>query len=342
MGPTGDRLRVLQLHVSKRCNLACGHCYSQSGPQHRDLLPVDLWLRAIDDAAREGYNVVGFSGGEPLMFEPLRALLLHARSHGMLTTVTTNGMLLDRRRIALLQGAAGLVAISLDGQPESHNRLRGHPRAFSTMARRLPALREAGIPFGFIFTLTQFNLDELVWAAEFALAQGAALLQVHPLEAVGRATEGLVHAVPDAEELSYAVLAVARLKELVGDRLTIQLDVAGKEALQAQPERVFAGAMPTDAGQPLAEVLSPLIVEPDGEVVPVEYSFGRAWSLGNLNDAPLSQLARRWQAQQQAGFFALCRQVHRTASGHDEPAVINWYGQLSQASARRQAMTTAA
>lgn len=339
MGPTGATLRVLQLHVSRRCNLTCSHCYSSSGPDHVDELPEALWHGVIEDAASASYTVVGFSGGEPLMFGPLRALLLHARSLGMLTTVTTNGMLLDARRIQALDGAAGLVAISLDGTPESHNRMRGHPRAFATMAKRLPALRDAGIPFGFIFTLTQFNLDELVWAAEFALEQGARLLQVHPLEAVGRARERLVGAVPDETELSYAVLAVARLKALVGDRLVIQLDVAGRNAMAAAPEKVFAAAEWPGNDRPLGELLSPLIVESDGTVVPVEYAFGRQWALGNLREARLPALAERWKRERMAGFRALCQQVQRDATGPEEPAVINWYGRLAQASAAAGAVS---
>jgi Fe-coproporphyrin III synthase len=335
MGPTGAALRVIQLHVSKRCNLACSHCYSGSGPQHVDELPIALWHSVIEDAARAGYNVVGFSGGEPLMFKPLRALLLQARSLGMLTTVTTNGMLLDARHIDMLQGAAGLVAISLDGTPASHDRMRGHPRAFATMARRLPALRAAGIPFGFIFTLTQFNLDEMFWAAEFALAQGAGLFQVHPLEAVGRAVERLEGAVPDETELSFAVLAVARLKELVADRMVIQLDVAGREAMAASPDRVFAAPQLLNTSLPLGELLSPLIVEPDGTVVPVEYSFGRQWALGNLRHGRLPVLAAHWKQHQMAGFLALCKEVQQSSTAPEQPAVINWYGRLAQASAKQ-------
>ena len=341
MGPTGDALRVLQLHVSRRCNLTCGHCYSSSGPKHPVGLPAALLHGVIEDAADAGYNVVGFSGGEPLMYGPLRALLLQARSLGMLTTVTTNGMLLDARRIEVLSGAAGLVAISLDGTPASHDRMRGHPRAFATMARRLPGLRAAGIPFGFIFTLTQFNLDEMIWAAEFALAQGARLLQVHPLEAVGRAQEELEAAVPDETELSYAVLAVARLKELAGDRLVIQLDVAGRDAMAASPAAVFAADDWPGDDRPLGEMLSPLIVEPDGAVVPVEYAFGRHWALGNLHEARLPVLAGRWQRERLAGFRALCQRVQRGATAPEQPAVINWYGRLAQASAGASAGTGA-
>ena len=330
MGPTGDDYRVLQVHVSRRCNLECLHCYSSSGPTLHDETQAHLFCAAISDAAAEGYNVASFSGGEPLMYRPLRELLLHARKHCMVTTVTTNGMLLDRRRIEMLRGAANLVAISLDGTPESHNRMRGDTRAFATMAKHLPGLRASGLPFGFIFTLTQHNLNELLWVADFALQEGARLLQIHPLESVGRAHTQLSHSNPDATELSYAVLAVARIQELAGERMRVQLAVAGREAIVEAPERVFAGNALLQHTQPLAEIVSPLIIEADGAVVPVEYSFGRELALGNLRDASLTALAARWKTEKQSSFRRLCREVHAAATASNQPAVINWYGLIAQ------------
>ena len=93
MGPTGEGYHVLQLHPSRRCNLRCRHCYSLSGPEEREALAVDVLTGALSDAAADGFNVAGFSGGEPLMYEGLPALLAHARDCGMATTVTSNGML---------------------------------------------------------------------------------------------------------------------------------------------------------------------------------------------------------------------------------------------------------
>ena len=81
----------------------------------------------------------------------------------------------------------------------------------------------------------------------------------------------------------------------------------------------------------------PLIVESDGTVVPVEYSFGRQWALGNLRDARLPVLAARWKRERMGGFHALCQRVQRQATAADEPAVINWYGRLAQASASEAA-----
>src|SRR4051794_10210784 len=102
MGPTGTA-RVLQIHPTRRCNLRCLHCYSSSGPEEHGDLPAALLQDAVTDARVAAYNVAAFSGGEPTLYKPLRLLLEHARGCGMLTTVTSNGMLLDRRRLESLQ-----------------------------------------------------------------------------------------------------------------------------------------------------------------------------------------------------------------------------------------------
>ena len=87
-----------------------------------------MLARAIADAANLGYQVVSISGGEPLLYSGLPSLLQEARRHGMRTTITTNGLLLDQRRIELLTGKVDLLAISLDGTPSSSQL---HARRFS-------------------------------------------------------------------------------------------------------------------------------------------------------------------------------------------------------------------
>jgi MoaA/NifB/PqqE/SkfB family radical SAM enzyme len=201
----------------------------------RIALPLTVLQGALDDASEEGYTLAGFSGGEPLMYEHLRSALEHAHARGMVTTVTSNGTLLDERRLALLHGAVDLLAISLDGVPDSHNRMRASPHAFEAMARRLEAVRRSGIPYGFIFTLTLNNVHELDWVGNFALDQGARLLQIHPLEEVGRAQQMLEGSRPDDVETAFAFLEVQRLRQVVGDRLVLQFDMVDRRPTSGRP-----------------------------------------------------------------------------------------------------------
>jgi Fe-coproporphyrin III synthase len=338
MGPTGSRYRILQIHPTRRCNLRCLHCYSVSGPEERDQLSAELLREAITDAAAAGYTVAGFSGGEPLLYKPLHELLEHAHVCGMRTTVTSNGMLLTERKLALLSGRLDLLAISIDGPRESHNRMRASEYAFDGMVKRLEGVRSSGIPFGFIFTLTQHNVHELDWVAGFALEQGAKLLQIHPLEEAGRARQLLAGQRPDGLESAYAYLEARRIQEVAGDRMLVYLYLAHRTLLASEPGRVFAEAEPqgngNGNGRLLAELVSPLIIEADGTVVPIEYGFPRPYAFGNLIEAPLRELAPRWVADRHRDFRRLSRSVFEEVTTPTDLPFANWYELMAERAAQ--------
>jgi MoaA/NifB/PqqE/SkfB family radical SAM enzyme len=303
------------------------------------MLCAGLRGSALADARAEGYSVLSVSGGEPLLYDGLLELLGTAKALGMSTTVTTNGMLLNEERLAELIPSLDLLAISLDGKPEAHNRMRNHPRAFEVMGSRLPELRASGLPFGFIFTLTQYNMGELDWVAKFALEQGASLLQIHPLESVGRALDGLLEERPDGTEASFAFLEAARIQAMAGEQMKVQVDVTHRPSISINPEQVYASECQDLASLPLAELLSPLVIEADGAVVPLQYGFARAYALGNLHQATLAAMIPYWRDQRLAGFRRLCRAVHQE-SMEEKPELgekmpfFNWYERIRSASCR--------
>jgi MoaA/NifB/PqqE/SkfB family radical SAM enzyme len=248
----------------------------------------------------------------------------------MQTTITTNGLLLDDRHIQLLLGRVDFLAISLDGAPDRHNYMRNAPRAFETMRKRLDSLRSSGIPFGFLFTLTHENVDDLRWVAEFAAAEGARLLQVHPLEETGRARAALQGQAPTDVDAAVAWLLVDRLsKEYIG-RLKIHLDFLNRDVLRDffRLSTGTASAASCLTTSRLADLISPLVVESDGTVVPLQYGFPRAYALGNLNDTSLMDMAQQWFSTARLPWEGLC---DRTTSLLCEPAelpFINWYESL--------------
>lgn len=334
MPPTGSH-HVLQIHPTRRCNLTCLHCYSSSGPTEREELPIALLERAVRDAAAEGYDTLGVSGGEPLLYRDLPQLLALARSLALITTVTTNGMLVTVPTLEKIRPHLQLLAISLDGIPSSHNRMRASPRAFDVMAGNLELVRAAGIPFGFIFTLTQYNLDELEWVAAFALEQGAALLQIHPLEEVGRAASGELHgAAPDGREASHAYVEVLRLQAELGARMYVQFDYVPAPTAREHPELLFADGGPVDVRLPLSALVSPLVIETDGSVVPLQHGFGRAFQLGNLHHEALATMALRWRHESCELFRALCRRTLAERLARKGWPLISWYDVVARASRR--------
>ena len=230
--PTGIA-PVLQVHPTRRCNIACAHCYSASGPTRREELPLELLSRCLEDGAGLGYRQLAVSGGEPLLYKPLPALLARARALGMVTTITTNGMLLSAARWEPLAELVDVLAISIDGTPAEHDEIRRCDGAFARTVANLGTVRASGVPFGFIFTLTQHNLDSLEFVVRLAAAEGARSVQVHPLTMVGRAASTMPGADPDEIELMAAVCEAAML----GDELGVVVHVDAITADQLREHR---------------------------------------------------------------------------------------------------------
>jgi MoaA/NifB/PqqE/SkfB family radical SAM enzyme len=328
---TARLYRVIQIHPSLRCNLRCRHCYSSSGPLRTETLSQALVETLVVDAATQAYDAISVSGGEPLMWAGLGDTLALAKACGLVTMLTTNLIPLTPRRLGRLVRVLDAIAISLDGMPQSHDRIRDARGAFTAMARRLPALRAAGIPFGFIFTLTQANLHELPWVARYAIEQGAGLLQIHPLEEVGRAATALRGQRPGELTANAAYLAFMRLRERVGDSIEIRLDFAHRQVLRDEPWRGWSEAPANGEAIQLADLVSPLVVEADGTVVPLQHGFPRCHALGNLHEAPLRALAARWR---QSGGYARFRTeceatLQEVTADRDALPAFNWFEAVS-------------
>ena len=329
MGPTG-KTRVAQIHLTRRCNLRCLHCYSSSSPKESETLDIENLKRSLNFLADEGYNWISLSGGEPLLYPELATLLNHARKLKMKVALVSNGMLLTDTKLNELANNIDLLVLSIDGRPDSHNKMRNHDRAYEILVSRLPSIRKSGIPYGFIFTLTQHNLDELPWVAEFALKSGGKLLQIHPLGNTGNAMTQLPGKSPDAIEASYAWVLSQELQKNVGDQLAIQLDYMYSEVIKENPALIYAQPFDDYQHHALSELISPLIIEPDGEMVPFQFGFPRGYSLGNINQHDIVQQIKTWQAQQYPNLQRVCQTLLGDIQQAPEPYFVNIYQELIQ------------
>jgi len=191
-----------------------------------------------------GYTFVTLSGGEPFLYPHLSEVLNHAKSLGLVTGLVTNGMFLDARRLDGLKPILDLVVVSLDGAPKRHNMMRANKAAFEVMAAKIPTLKESGIPFGFLFTLSRDNAHELDWAADFAADSGAAMMQVHPLEVeVGRAaeTEALIGLDPDENAAVLAGRRAWEAQQRLGDAIKIVVDFRPRAPEEPKQSQVNCG-----------------------------------------------------------------------------------------------------
>jgi pyrroloquinoline quinone biosynthesis protein E len=161
----------LLAELTHRCPLHCPYCSNPLALVSRgDELAATEWTRIFEEAAALGVVQVGLSGGEPLLYPELPALVAAARRVGLYTNLITSALGLTDALLGQLR-AAGLDTIQISFQSDVADPAdaiagtRAHERKLAA-AR---AVRVAGVPLSINVVLHRANigrLDEMIALAE--------------------------------------------------------------------------------------------------------------------------------------------------------------------------------
>ncbi|MHB9027723.1 MAG: radical SAM protein [Candidatus Latescibacterota bacterium] len=150
---------ICNYYLTYRCNARCGFCAiwkDRSAPYSVEA-PPDVVCRNLGDVRRLGVRVVDFTGGEPLLYEGLPRVLEYAKSLGLWTTVTTNGIRYAEcaRELA---GKVDILQFSLHGpNRETHDAATVTP-SFDRVMDGIALARSLGEQPSFIHTVTDENI----------------------------------------------------------------------------------------------------------------------------------------------------------------------------------------
>lgn len=121
-------LKMVGWAITQRCNLSCPHCYTAAATSNQltPELSTAQCYKIIEDISHLGAKIIGWTGGEPLLRNDLEDLISFAKSLGIRSSVTTNGLLLDEKRAeSLKKSGLETVQVSLDGStPERNAKIR--------------------------------------------------------------------------------------------------------------------------------------------------------------------------------------------------------------------------
>jgi 12,18-didecarboxysiroheme deacetylase len=294
-----DKKPVVVWNCTRRCNLNCVHCYSQSkDQQYKDELTTAQGKAMIDDLAAYGAPVLLFSGGEPLLRKDLFELIEYAISKGMRAVISTNGTLIDEPTAKKLK-TLGLsyVGISLDGIGVANDEFRGKKGAFDRAMAGIDNCMAAGLKVGLRFTINKRNADQVEPIFDLIEEKGIPRVCFYHLVYTGRGKE-LIKEDLNHEETRHTVdVIIDRTAKLHKEgRLTEVLTVDNhadgihlyNRLKKENPERAkdVLTLLQFNEGNSTGRGIG--CVSWDGEVHPDQ--FWRNHSLGNVRDKPFSEI----------------------------------------------------
>ena len=154
---------VISWNITKRCNLACAHCYLdaefRAGTKTDELSTADCFDIIDQIAGVHPGALLILTGGEPLLRKDLFAIAGYTTERGLLPVIGTNGTALTPGMIEKLKRAGvGGVAISLHARhPEPHDAFVGVVGAWEGAVRGANYLRESELDFIVQTSVTTWN-----------------------------------------------------------------------------------------------------------------------------------------------------------------------------------------
>jgi MoaA/NifB/PqqE/SkfB family radical SAM enzyme len=327
-----DESGVLVVHLLNQCNLHCRHCYMNAVPNGGNILPIDLVRRALQEAVLLGVRTVHLTGGEPFMYPDIKQVLEFAAGRQEYQLfISTNGTLIGPKEAAWIKSARAGVQISIDGREEYHDRFRGMSGAFSDSRRGIEALVNADVPVTLVVTVTRDNLDCLPWLAEWGLRNHADRISVQPLQAVGRGSR-IADSKLSEQEVCKLFAQVSDLGHVYagkGLRFSLHYKARGFLLLHPCAAYVCNGA---HCHRLVAKEIKRLMVREDGTVLPEIATLHPRFSLGNIQEASLPDLVRRYFAHGYGAFQEFCRSVYNDVVPFSTSPIIPWDEILSERS----------
>lgn len=88
--PVLKRIEILQMNITKKCNLNCRHCHVKSSMQIEEHMNQAVMSRCIEVAALDSVSAIDITGGAPEMHPMLGELISSLSSLGKKIIVRTN------------------------------------------------------------------------------------------------------------------------------------------------------------------------------------------------------------------------------------------------------------
>ncbi len=166
------------IHVNNTCNLKCKMCdagqhvedsmfYKNLSGSDNDKMPLKDF-KTIIDKVQHCQPFIGIPATEPMMYPHIIEAIEYVRSKNLRCSVATNGTFLEPMAEQLIKADLTKLVVSLDGPPDTHDKIRGVPGTYKKVINGILKLdelkRKAGRQAPYIYlnyVISEDNYDKI-------------------------------------------------------------------------------------------------------------------------------------------------------------------------------------
>lgn len=194
------------IEITARCNLQCTHCYNASSIVKKDELNLNQIESCLRFFQSKKIKNISISGGEPLVHHNIVGILKLCNAYEMRVLLATNGILLTEDMINSIQQYVSLYQISIDGDKESHNKIRGE-RNFEKAQIGIRNLCNAGLNkiTRLRMTISSQNYLTINTIINLAIGYGLEAVQFSTVRKQGRAANEFNEVYALSDQIKYDI-----------------------------------------------------------------------------------------------------------------------------------------
>lgn len=303
--PTKRVPEIIGWEITNRCNLSCPHCLTAATARAHDELTTGECRKVIDAMVSIGVEMIGWTGGEPMLRDDLEELVAYAWSNGIKSNITTNGILFTAERgERLIRSGIRAVQISLDGTtPERNNRMRGSTvEEFDAIIDAIRTCKRLGTRLLLATVVGRENVDDAAEMITLARREGVDAIRFCGFTPMGRGRRN---------EIKERLQFTKDLEPL--------LDFVRKGQDERSPSISFDigfGPVPPDFGfHRCVAGMETFYLKGNGDVYPCTALSDQRFRVGNVRTTPLPDI---WNSPEMTAMARFPREdIHGPCRGCD-------------------------
>lgn len=185
-----NKPKILNLEITKKCNLNCKHCGVQLGGNN-DLTNMEL-NQLIDDASEIGCQTIIIAGGEPFLSENIWSVLTKASENNLKVSILSNGLLINEKICKKLSEFNNIEFVRLSLEYPSNEMMkdfRGGNDIVNKVIENLRLFKTYGIDSGVGMTILPNNIKYIKEISQIAYENGAKFFRAIPVVPTGEAKD---------------------------------------------------------------------------------------------------------------------------------------------------------
>ncbi|MEF8733855.1 MAG: radical SAM protein [Candidatus Accumulibacter phosphatis] len=203
----------IYFEMTRQCNLACRSCFNASRLALANELGREGALEVNRQAWELGVFEMRYTGGECTTLPWFAEVIADAYARGFYISMGSNGVWSEETLEWLPGSGIHWVIVSLDGDRETNDRVRGRG-SYDSVLRGLRMLAGHSLRTRLNMVVARHNLSALEAVARVAAEHGVDSLNLIPLRPYGRSLREMVHEMFNQEDFYTFIREVNRLRGL--------------------------------------------------------------------------------------------------------------------------------